>query len=418
MNLGASSLFLLASNVAGAGFGFLFWTIAARVYPAQEVGVAAATISSMGLLAALSTLGLDHGLVRFLPASSAPRAVINTALSISATAACLLGFAFLAGLDVWSPALKAVHHVAPVVSAIPAGSIGMALLPLLSGICLVRGRADLALLLAVLFGASKTALALLFSGFPLAWTLSWAWSIGVLLSAVCGLFILLPKVEGSSYRFHPAANVQTVREISRFTSTNYLVAVLWNAPNFVLPLLILNLMSSEASAHFYVASSISGLVSMIPIAVSLALFAHGSVDDTQLTRLSVEGIKFAVLLQLPAVIAVFSFGSALLGFFGDDYAREGTAVLRLLALATLPMTANFLFFGVKRVRRQMAEVVGYSAWSLAVTLIVTLLLLPRVGLPGVGIASLMSQSSTTALIAALRLGRGPARKLSPTSSSS
>lgn len=43
----------MAANVLNAGSGFLFWTAAARLYQVQEVGLAAATVSAVGLLAML-----------------------------------------------------------------------------------------------------------------------------------------------------------------------------------------------------------------------------------------------------------------------------------------------------------------------------------------------------------------------------
>lgn len=52
-----TSLYLMAANVANAAFGFLFWTVGARLYPAPEVGIAAAAVSAVGLIAMLAVLG-------------------------------------------------------------------------------------------------------------------------------------------------------------------------------------------------------------------------------------------------------------------------------------------------------------------------------------------------------------------------
>jgi O-antigen/teichoic acid export membrane protein len=41
----ANSAYLIAANAVNAGFGFLFWTAAARLHRADEVGLAAGAVS-------------------------------------------------------------------------------------------------------------------------------------------------------------------------------------------------------------------------------------------------------------------------------------------------------------------------------------------------------------------------------------
>ena len=74
---------MLASGVNSLA-GFVFWAVAARLYPAEGVGLAAAAISAMGLLALLSTLGMDYGLIRFLPGSGdKARNILNSCFTLS-----------------------------------------------------------------------------------------------------------------------------------------------------------------------------------------------------------------------------------------------------------------------------------------------------------------------------------------------
>lgn len=62
-----SSYFIMLTSISNAGFGFLFWILAARLYPKEDVGVATALISSMALLVLLSRFGLDQSIIRFFP---------------------------------------------------------------------------------------------------------------------------------------------------------------------------------------------------------------------------------------------------------------------------------------------------------------------------------------------------------------
>jgi O-antigen/teichoic acid export membrane protein len=65
VSLYRNALYLMVYYLATGLTGFLFWAVTARLYPAEEVGLASSVISAMGLLALLSTLGLDYGIIRF-----------------------------------------------------------------------------------------------------------------------------------------------------------------------------------------------------------------------------------------------------------------------------------------------------------------------------------------------------------------
>ncbi len=70
----------------------------------------------------------------------------------------------------------------------------------------------------------------------------------------------------------------------------------------------------------------------------------------------------------------------------------------MLALSALPLAVNYLYFSVRRVQQRMAEVVAGAVWVLVTTLGLTIILLPRVGLPGAGIAWFTAQASLAAVI--------------------
>ena len=66
-----SAYALILATGLTSGLGLVFWALAARWLPTATVGVGAALVSVMALLANLSTLGLRNGLIRFLPTAGA-----------------------------------------------------------------------------------------------------------------------------------------------------------------------------------------------------------------------------------------------------------------------------------------------------------------------------------------------------------
>jgi O-antigen/teichoic acid export membrane protein len=186
--------------------------------------------------------------------------------------------------------------------------------------------------------------------------------------------------------------------MAHFASTNYVSAVLWGAPVSLLPILITNAAGVEANAYYYVASSVSGLLAMVPIAASMSLFAHASRDATDLIRSAVQSARFSLVLLVPAIVGIFLIGGRVLLIFGRAYSNAGTGLLWVLALSTLPLAVNYLYFSVRRVQQRMAGVVAGAVWVLFVTLGLTVILLPRIGLPGAGIAWFAAQASLAAVI--------------------
>ena len=99
----------MAREAATAVLGLVFWIVIARFYPPDEVGLAVALISAMGLLIVFSKLGLGFGLMRYLATAADKKGTINTCLTISGLFSFLLAIIFVTGLGFWSPALVFVQ---------------------------------------------------------------------------------------------------------------------------------------------------------------------------------------------------------------------------------------------------------------------------------------------------------------------
>ncbi len=99
-----NSIFIMLTSISGAGFGFIFWMLAAKLYSAGDVGIATALISSMALLVLLSRFGLDFSIIRFFPTHDKSR-IFSTSALITTSFAVLFGAIFIAGVDIFSPEL-------------------------------------------------------------------------------------------------------------------------------------------------------------------------------------------------------------------------------------------------------------------------------------------------------------------------
>ena len=391
VSLYRNAVYLMLNSAILAITGFFFWVLAARLYPVEGVGFASAAISAMGLLALLSTLGLDFGLIRFLPnAGEKAGAIINSCLTISGLASVILALIFLAGLNIWSPALLPIREQHIFVAAFVLFTGASALKSFTHVTFIANRRANFALAQGVLFGLLRfiplVVLAASFHTFGIfaSWGIAWAIALGV------GIFLFLPKIQ-AGYRPLPTINRHAVNDMMRFSLANYAANAVWIIPSFVLPLMVINLLGAEPNAYFYMAWTISSVLFIIPMAISNSLFAEGSHSKERLGGDIKRSLKFTLVLIIPAIIIIFLLGDRILLLFGKAYSESGTRLLWLIAISALPVSLNYIYFSAKRVQMKMKGVIALSAFTTVTTLALSYILLPRMGIIGAGIAWIAGQ---------------------------
>ena len=99
VSLYRNAAYLAVSNGLGGLLGFVFWTAAANLYSTEEVGIASAIIAALGLIGAISNIGLGWGIVRFLPDDDKHAStIINTGLILCLVTSVITAFIFIIGL--------------------------------------------------------------------------------------------------------------------------------------------------------------------------------------------------------------------------------------------------------------------------------------------------------------------------------
>ena len=69
-----NSMYLMAATAVTSLLGYVFWTVAARMYPASAIGEAGAGVSAMGFASLLGALGGSMAVLGELPSKREPRA--------------------------------------------------------------------------------------------------------------------------------------------------------------------------------------------------------------------------------------------------------------------------------------------------------------------------------------------------------
>ena len=333
-----NSFYLVAANALMGVLGFFYWFITARLYNAENVGLATAAFSLATLLANLSTLGLRVGLIHYLPSSQDKNRLLNTVLNLSIVICTVFALVTLLLLDVFSPKLLILRTSLPFLISFIPFVILSGVSNIVEGIFLVYRSGEYLLVEAgVLFGV-KLILPIAFVVFA-TFGIFLSWYIGLIVAESVCILVLMRKFD---YKPMLLIDVAIVRNIARFSFWSQITNFLSSLPVILIPIVITNLLRQRDAAYFYIDIMIANMFYIIAVAMSQSLFVEGSYDKSSLGVNLRKAAQIILAILVPGIIGVLLFGNLLLSFFGADYAREGTSLLILLVIAAIPTSINYI----------------------------------------------------------------------------
>jgi len=397
----ASSLSIIANSFFGTFYGLVFWIVAAHIMPADEIGLAVATISAATFLTSLSRLGMDDVLVRFLPGSGDRSALYGSIFVVTLALALLFTGLFLGLVDVISPSLgylKDGWYLALLVIYMATVSVYTTQNTTL----LALRRADRSVVQNSLLGVRVPVILLIGSlgavGILLSFNLAYlaALSIGLVYLAKQGFELKVPGLKTIA---------TTVRGHSGYSAGNYLSVIFTMMPSTLLPIVIMNTTGPEGVAYFYIAYSIAAMLFIIPGAVAMSLFIEGS-HDMPMNRYAGKAFKLIMVIAIPLIIILFFFGDKLLLLFNREYSYQSIELLRLLVISGLFSPVIAVYSSIRRVEKKLKSLNVVSATTAVLVVGGGYALLSVYGLAGLGYAWIMANAAVAIVLTAILIKEG------------
>jgi O-antigen/teichoic acid export membrane protein len=385
-SLFSNAINLMLSAGVTALFGFVFWTIVARSFDPDTVGLATTLLSMSALLSLLGLVGFDTVFVRFLPKSKQPSDEINNGMLVSGIASGLIAAIFCAIIPFVSPKLSFVNQNTLYIVAFIVFTIFTTWNTLTNAVLIAYRRTSFVIIINILFSALKMCLPfLIHSGGPM--TIFTFTGIAQVVNVLISIAIIV-KV----FNYRPALRIHTkqLAEVRRYGSAVYFAQVLNLLPDSCLPLIVVNRLGAAAAAFFYIALTIANLLYTIAFSTAQALLAEASHDEENLANHIKSGFKFATALILPPIIILFIFCPFVLGLFGPDYKEGATTVLRILSIAGIGVVFGALMNFVFKQTKNLKAMLITSATNAVATVVLSLVLVGPLGLPGIGWAFIVS----------------------------
>jgi O-antigen/teichoic acid export membrane protein len=416
-----NSLFIMATSVVTSLFGYVFWLIVARTLPASVSGAGAAATSALQATALFACVGAAAAMIEWLPRSRSAlewRRRATAGVLVSAVAAAVAGV-LVVGL------LGHLLHTLPALASAAGGTlfclgtVFFAVGTVLDYVAVSERSGGRMLARNALFTAARIPLLLL------PWLLpgttdqiltSWAVAGGVAL--LIGLTGFRGSTHGRSMRPAFGGLAAHVREMMGSLVGQHFITIAAMLASYLLPIVVVARVSAAANAYFYATWMLGAVFFMISPAVSTSLFAEAAGNPGQIGALARRCARIiAALLVVPMAVYLVG-GGLLLELFGPAYPHEGRLLLVLLTVSTVPDAVTNIAVAMLRATNRLRTALWLNTAMLVVSLVLSWLLLPGMGIVGVGVSWLVAQTGGALwALACWRRLSTPAAASTPTAAS-
>ena len=397
---------MLANSGLTAFLGVVFWLVAARILTAAAVGRGSALVAALWTVSGLCQLNYARSLSGLMPLAAHPRRLLARvygltgafSVAVGLASACILplsvsSFHYLRGnaLFVISFALSVALWTVFTLEDTALTSVRRAtILPFENG---AYGLLKIICLLGLWAVGYRTSVALF---------IAWALPLVAVVIPV-NLFLFFRAIPVSAGQ--PGTREARAQPWVHYDFAGYL---LWLAGTLPLPVLVLISVGPAKAAAFYIPFTVAGAIDLLSLNLGNSLTAelsrsHGVMTAAARSYLQRVWVTIGVLSALLYLMAPY-----VLQAFGDQYRAEGTVILQMFMVATLPRSVLYLGIAIQRSRGNGKPILLLQAISSLGTLTLGFALAHSLGALGMALGWLIA-SCLAALATALLLRTGTRR---------
>ena len=394
--LSRNGLFIVATTLVNSAFGYVFWVIGARLFPAAAVGIVAATISAASVVGILAYAGVGMTLIHSLPQARTGRDWSLTVLS-GTTITALIGIGgsllVVAVLPATSDKFLLLHQFGTA-TIFALGTLAWSLGSALDYAFIAERKAQFMLGRNAVHAAAKVlaviVLALLLARSPTILLLSWS-AAAVVGALAGGGFLVWRLSHGRLFRPAWRQLLRSAGDLRTRLVGHQVISISGQLPPLLLPIVVTTRLSARADAFFYLTWLLTGVLLVVSAAVADSLFAEGAHQPAAIRGRALFALKLVAGIVVPLMIVFFVAGGLLLSIFGPSYSAHALDLLYVLVLAAIPDALTNLYVALLRLQSRFVVASTLNLGMGLGTVVLSWLLLPIFGITGAGIAWLAMQ---------------------------
>lgn len=360
----SSTFDLTAATLVSSASGLVFWWVASKFYPPQEIGVASAILSVLNLIFALSTLGLNIGAVRFY-GKFGKNALWTMTVTMVLTSILMTAAYIILDPSGINPSLQ-VSALLLMISGLGAlyNALGYASIPL--------RKTRTYLNQSILYSTRMLPL-------PFLQAHGWIGSVisfgtGLAVGTLYGLRRLGGSIKGKF-------NKEFFGRAIKLSFANYLGSITGLLPVYLMPSIVLETLGREATAHYYIGFMILNLTVMPLSYLAVLLLREGS-EESSIDRKNLQRIFSLLLVYWAIAGAVLGLlGEPILRLFGESYV-SATEMLKIGAFGIGISGVLYLFTTLRNLQEDTRRVGASNVINGLSFLLFGTVLVGRVGIAG------------------------------------
>ena len=376
----------MISNVFSLIIGFVFWIIAARYYTPYDIGIVSVMLSGTYLISMICTFGFPAALMFYLPRDpkNANR-IINSCMIISIVASIILSLIWILRIDIWIPKLESsINSIYIMIFIIL--SVLETINSIMLNVFLAGRKSSYSLVKDTVFNISKMFPIILFTGLGAIGILL-SWTIGSILSIIVGFFLLYKL-----WKYIPTFTVdRIIKNMFVLSAGNYIAGIIGYLPISVLPIIIANLVSTEAAGYFFISMTIANVLNAIPKYIANSLLVESSNVDKFRDNVN-TAIRFGIAIVFPGVLLFMILGKYILNLFNTSYADYSLTTLIILSISSIPMLLNNIFNTVRNSQKRVISIIINNLVIAGITITLSIFLLKSMGIEGAAISYLIANT--------------------------
>jgi len=327
------AMLIVTGAYAFAGFGLAFWAVAASVMNAATLGYAATIISVGGLVACLSLLGINRGIVPLLLASQSPSKLTAEAIMLVPLIATMAAFVLMLPHTIF--ATQDFDEYFPFLLAIATLT---ALSTILETVFTALRHNRFGIQRALGFSLVKLALLPLLAAYG-----GIAVCVAFVVGLVAGLAAVLPGLRRGPEKAGSTGEAPSFRSVARFSALTFAFVVGYTSVDRAAPVMILIALGPAFAAYYYLASVAGQVLFYLPGSFARAGVPEGTASSRTFDFLFRRTLARNLVILAPLVVLSPFLGSFLHDVLGGPAYAAHSLLLTFLVASTVP-SAIVVFF--------------------------------------------------------------------------
>ena len=386
--LTANAFYLTGATAATSVLGLLFWGLAARTHHPQAFGRAYAEVSVLTLLSVVAQFNLSSIFVRFVPVAGrlSTYFVRRGYFVVTATALSLGALAIVSGAFSSFVAPGLVSHGLFIVAVAL-----FAIFALQDSVLTALRITHWVPIENATFAVVKLGLLVWFMTFISTRTaIVYAWVLPVGVAVILVNTLLFARALPRASR-QEGGELPVRRQLASFVAAEYLNTLCSVAVAALLPLVVIWKLGATREAYFAIPWLVWGGVATVSVNIATSFVVETVTERGHSARLLRRALVMWLAVVAIAVVGCSVVGPTVLGLVNHEYGVHGGPLLQLIGVSAPFTFVIVVYTAFAWLDQRVWFIMGIQACTAAVLLGLSLILVPRLGILGVGWAYVISQ---------------------------